>query len=273
MAAGNLPKCLDISCGIPTDVRFLFKEDTKDQEKEVKAHKLILAVASDVFQREFYGSMKEKEVVKIVDVDQEVFQAMVEFIYNKTLDWKAFDLPFHCSLFYVAEKYIIKGLKDKILSSIAVQQHHKVKMMNVLEIASLAEENRHFEPLAELLFQISVACLERHFRGGSYKDVARFCAAAADPSLLPKLMQMLIAYKPNYEQSLGKLSYDLVLNVIRDVMSMEDSDTFGVGRYDMVEMLGGKCSNLEVDNALEFLCRQGFIYSTIDEDHFNLTDN
>jgi len=274
MAAGNLHNCLDVSCGIPTDVRFLFNE----QEEEVNAHKLILAVASDVFTREFYGSMKEKEDVKIVDACQEVFQAMVEFIYDKVLDWGAFDLPFLCSLYYVAEKYDIKGLKAEILMSVRGEQRRNVNMTNVLEVATLAEENSHFEPLSEQLFQISVACLERNFRGGSYQEVARFCATAADPSLLPKLMEKLLNYyKPNCEPSFGKLSFDLVLAMItvraRDNMEDPDSWSPGVQRYEIMEILGDKFSEFEVDEALDYLCREEFIHQTIDEDHFIPIDN
>ena len=44
----------------PTDVRFWFK-DEEGVTKEVKAHTQILAAASDVFHREFYGSFKAED--------------------------------------------------------------------------------------------------------------------------------------------------------------------------------------------------------------------
>eukprot|EP00092_Neocalanus_flemingeri_P016058 GFUD01017382.1.p1 GENE.GFUD01017382.1~~GFUD01017382.1.p1 ORF type:complete len:277 (-),score=58.96 GFUD01017382.1:27-857(-) len=193
MAAKHLSKCLDISYGIPTDVRFLFKDGT-----EVKAHKVFLAVVSDVFKREFYGLMKKEvkgseEDIDIVDATQEVFNTMVEFVYNKDLDWNAFDFHIHCSLYYLAEKYNIVDLKSTILSFIADNQ--LVNMENVMEVACLAEENSHHEPLSDLLYQNCVSCLEGNFQG-SYNEVVKFCAdselySEAYPRVFPKLMKQL----------------------------------------------------------------------------------
>eukprot|EP00092_Neocalanus_flemingeri_P016982 GFUD01018367.1.p1 GENE.GFUD01018367.1~~GFUD01018367.1.p1 ORF type:complete len:274 (-),score=54.10 GFUD01018367.1:159-980(-) len=198
MAAANLSKCLDISCGIPTDVRFLFTDGKNGNE--LKAHKLLLAVASDVFQRAFYGSMKkettEEEDVKIVDASIEVFKTMVEFIYNKELNWKAFDLHFLCSLYYLGDKYNIANLKASVLNSIA--DHPRVNMENVLDVAFLAEENVNFDPLYEQLYLISFTCLDRNFLG-SYQDVVNFFSYAkpfeVDPRLVAKLMHKLLVYK------------------------------------------------------------------------------
>ena len=72
MAVNKLSKCLDNS-GLPTDVQFVFKGEY-NLPKKVKAHKLILSIASDVFEREFYGSMKEDgDKITIEDAEQEVF--------------------------------------------------------------------------------------------------------------------------------------------------------------------------------------------------------
>ena len=57
MAVNKLSKCLDNS-GLPMDVKFVVKGEYI-LLKKVKAHKLILSIASDVFEREFYGYMKE----------------------------------------------------------------------------------------------------------------------------------------------------------------------------------------------------------------------
>ena len=76
MAMLNLSKWLDENSGPPTDVTFVFKGVVK---KELKAQ-CILSVASDVFERGFYGSLKEeKTTIEIV----EAFLAMIHFIFNK----------------------------------------------------------------------------------------------------------------------------------------------------------------------------------------------
>ena len=69
MAMRKLSMCLDPSRGPPMDVTFIFKKGA--DVREIKAHKLILSIASDVFNREFYGSMKEpKDNIDIVDASQ-----------------------------------------------------------------------------------------------------------------------------------------------------------------------------------------------------------
>ena len=67
MAAKRLFKSLDPVSTPPTDA-----------ESELRVHKLILGIASDVFDREFFGSMKEtKEVIDIVDATHDVLKAMI----------------------------------------------------------------------------------------------------------------------------------------------------------------------------------------------------
>ena len=50
--ATNLSLTLSSSSNIPTDVKFVFKVEAEDNNtvKEVNAHKLILALVSDVFE-------------------------------------------------------------------------------------------------------------------------------------------------------------------------------------------------------------------------------
>jgi len=133
----------------PTDVRFWFKDDD-GSIKEVKAHTLILAAASDVFNREFYGNLSSEHDIEIKDACQEVFQTMVEFVYNKKPSYKDADLGFLASLYYLADKYDIQDLRIEIIAAIP---DHEVTKENVLEIANLAEENILHNPLSEALYE------------------------------------------------------------------------------------------------------------------------
>ena len=149
----NLSKCLEPnSGGPPSDVTFKLEE-----EKElVKVHKLILAIASDVFNREFYGSMEVEDEIVIVDANKDVFQAMVHFIYNKAhINWK------ECSLYYLAEKkYNLTELKDSIIDSIADQ---RVTKENALDVARIAEDNKHHKPLCEEIYEVVAKFLNKGF--------------------------------------------------------------------------------------------------------------
>ena len=132
----------------PTDVRFWFKEQDGDI-KEVKAHKMILASASDVFNRQFFGSMETEDNIEISDASQAVFLAMVEYIYNKKPNLKDVDLRFITSLYYLGDKYDIVHLRNEIIAHISEQ---KVSKENVLDMAIAAEENNHHTTLSEALY-------------------------------------------------------------------------------------------------------------------------
>lgn len=130
---------------------------------EVKAHKMILALVSDVFVKEFFGSMKEEEdEIDIKDASQEVFQAMIDFIYNKHVDIGEYDLVFTSQLYNLAEKYNIQDLRREIIASIP---KHDMTDENVLDVAILAEENIHHKPLCEELYTAATGYLMKKFDG------------------------------------------------------------------------------------------------------------
>jgi len=141
----------------PTDVRFWFK-DADGAVKEVKAHSQILASASDVFYRQFYGSLKAENDVEIKDASQESFLAMIEYIYNKKLVFKDISLSFLASLYYLANKYNIEDLRDEIVASIP---EHEVTKENVLEVGLLAEENVLHQELSEALYDAAAGFVKK----------------------------------------------------------------------------------------------------------------
>ena len=160
MAESNLLKFLNPKfreCP-PTDVRFWFKDEVSGGTKEVKAHTVILAAASDVFNREFYGSLNADHDIEIKDSCQEVFLKMIEYIYNKKSDFKKDSLSFLASLYYLADKYNIKDLRDEI---VAVIPDHKITMKNVLKVATLGEDNILHEPLSEALYEAAVCFVKK----------------------------------------------------------------------------------------------------------------
>ena len=83
-----------------------------------------------------------------------VFKAMIEYIYNKKMNWKDYKLTFLAYLSYLAEKYDISELRQEIISSIP---EHRVSDENVLDVAILAEANTHHQPLSNTLYD-AVKC-------------------------------------------------------------------------------------------------------------------
>jgi len=192
MAMRKLSMCLDPSKGPPMDVTFLFKIGT-NAVREVKAHKLILSIASDVFNREFYGAMKEpKDVIDIVDASHEVFQTMINFIYNKRPIWMNFDLKFLSSLYYLAEKYNIEDLKSDIIESIP---RHKISKDYVLEIGILAEVNSHHEQLSAKLYELVATFLLKEFSGELDKALDFFYMNEENESHAVVIFKIMAAIK------------------------------------------------------------------------------
>jgi len=162
----RLPSSLSSSSRIPTDIKFVFKvnevEDNASFE-EVSAHKVILALVSDVFEKEFFGPMKEdKSEIEIKDAKQEEFKVMLDFIYNKQSDLSMYDLYFLSKLYYLAEKYNISALRNEILSTISQKE---VCDENVLDIAIVAELNVAHEMFSETLYESVAVFLLRKFAG------------------------------------------------------------------------------------------------------------
>jgi len=162
----RLPLSLSSSSRIPADIKFVFKVNELDEStsfEEVRAHKVILAVVSDVFEKEFFGPMKEAESeIEIKDAKQEEFKVMLDFIYNKQSDLSMYDLYFLSKLYYLAEKYNISALRNEILATISQKQ---VCDENVLDIAIVAELNVAHDTFSETLYESVAVFLSRKFAG------------------------------------------------------------------------------------------------------------
>ena len=145
----------------PTDLRFWFK-DHNGVIEEVKAHRVILAAASDVFNREFFGSLKAEENIEIKDVNQETFLLMIEFIYNKKTKFLGADVTTLASMYYLGDKYNIKPLRIEVLASIS---ELKIDKENVLKVAIIAEDSILLQPFSEALFDVVATFINQKLGG------------------------------------------------------------------------------------------------------------
>ena len=156
----RLPLILS-SSSIPKDIKFLFKEE--GVVTSIMAHKIILAVISDVFEKQFFGSLKEPEhEILIKDAKREVFEVLIDFIYNKQPIMSDFDLYFLSSLFYLAEKYDISALKKEIIATII---NKEISDENVLNVAIIAEESIVLEEFSDNLYDRVAMFLLKKFAG------------------------------------------------------------------------------------------------------------
>ena len=78
-------KYLSPDSEIPHDVFFVVKSgiDGDDSSNRIGAHKVLLAGASPVFTRMFFGPMKEeREEFEVEDTTYEMFNTMINYIYQ-----------------------------------------------------------------------------------------------------------------------------------------------------------------------------------------------
>ena len=161
----RLQQSLSAEFGIPTDVTFLFKrkeDDGSTKIGEIRAHKHILALASDVFKKGFYGGFEDNGSIEIIDVTKEVFEVMINFIYDKETTMNNYDLDMMCSIYYLADKYSITELEEEILIAIECKE---IAVENVIDVGILAIQQAVHEKLAEALLEASVQRLSRMFKG------------------------------------------------------------------------------------------------------------
>jgi len=102
--------------GIPCDVTFHFGDDEDFEmidadvvNEDVKAHRVILALASDKFKKMFY-TMPTQNEVKIENISRSVFSAMISFIYGIPADLQTLDFAELLELLKVGEDYKVAGL-------------------------------------------------------------------------------------------------------------------------------------------------------------------
>ena len=90
-------------------------EEPEEKGGDVGAHRLLLAGASPVFRRQFFGSLRETaEVVTIRGTTVEAFRTLINYIYTPLGQFSLDHIGCPSGLFHivnVAEKYQLPGLR------------------------------------------------------------------------------------------------------------------------------------------------------------------
>ncbi|KAJ6639827.1 BTB/POZ domain-containing protein 3, partial [Pseudolycoriella hygida] len=88
-----------------TDVYFLFN----DEKKKIAANKCLLAIASPVFEKMFYGQLKESGDITIVDATHDAFVEFLQFFYCDKFELSTEHI---CEVLTLADKYDVAGLMN-----------------------------------------------------------------------------------------------------------------------------------------------------------------
>ncbi|XP_014369884.2 BTB/POZ domain-containing protein 9 [Papilio machaon] len=79
-------------------------------DKKFKAHKLILGISSPVFEAMFYGPLSTNSEIVITDIEPEIFQQLLNYIYTDKVEISSIEEAFE--LLYVSRKYLLDHLSE-----------------------------------------------------------------------------------------------------------------------------------------------------------------
>ncbi|KAJ8726048.1 hypothetical protein PYW07_000746 [Mythimna separata] len=131
----------------------------------IAGHKLVLAMASPVFEAMFYGGMAERnDPIPILDVQPEAFRALLEYIYTDNINISSFDKA--CELCYGAKKYMLPHLVKECTRYLWSDLYPR-NACRAYEFARLFEEN----VLMDKCIQIISTNTKEVLTDSSFEDV------------------------------------------------------------------------------------------------------
>ncbi|XP_055917225.1 uncharacterized protein LOC129949661 [Eupeodes corollae] len=122
-------------------------------KSEFRCHKLILSTASPVFDAMFFGSMREKDAIEIRDMNANIFQKLIYYVYTGRVNLEEESIEDVFELYYGAEKYLLSDLIEGCLN--AVKQ--KLRFDNILPALELGFY-LNLEPLLQVCTHFFTHC-------------------------------------------------------------------------------------------------------------------
>ena len=176
---------------IAFDVTYKVLDSEGKLEGEVSGHKFLLALASPVFRRGFYGTdFKEKksESIEMKGTTLKAFEALISVIYRRPLDLENMTVTETFDLMNLAERYDLPKLKNKLMQEFETMVLSKD---NVVKVANTAMKFCQLEEACEALLLNCAKTLLRDLK--TQESVFRFCSSAygsGNEMLVLKLMSM-----------------------------------------------------------------------------------
>eukprot|EP00092_Neocalanus_flemingeri_P017118 GFUD01018513.1.p1 GENE.GFUD01018513.1~~GFUD01018513.1.p1 ORF type:complete len:285 (-),score=58.94 GFUD01018513.1:89-943(-) len=240
----SISKSLDPSFGIPTDVTF----QILTSGKEVKAHKYVLALASPVFKKQFFGDAKETEdVIPVKETTEESFKTMIDFTYGKEIDWKEMTIEDLFNVSNMAEKYLNETLMKEVQK---VFEDVDITVDNAVTVAATAEEFSQFEDISKALVVHCVKFLKSVLT--TQDEFVKFAAKYANTEMSQTALSLISKFPEvsPAEKQCGKCGKDC-----RQGKGLLTSDHIAVGDRVLINDQG------KWDYALQRTCRRGVITS------------
>lgn len=115
------------------DVTMMMDAELGDQceNKELQAHKVVLAAASPVFRAMFFGGFEDTTTVRIKGIRPVIFRALIGFIYGNPLTLSS--LEEHLEMFMAADQYDIRTVTHDVERYLC----SRLKWQNCVEMYNL----------------------------------------------------------------------------------------------------------------------------------------
>ncbi|XP_028162760.1 BTB/POZ domain-containing protein 1-like [Ostrinia furnacalis] len=114
--------------------------------KKIKAHKLILCISSPVFEAMFYGPLSSDKEVVITDIEPEIFQQLLNYIYTDKVEISSIEEALE--LLYASRKYILDHLTDMCIAYIQTN----ICVDNVIQVLNYPDYDKQLTSCALKLF-------------------------------------------------------------------------------------------------------------------------
>lgn len=114
--------------------------------KDFKAHKLILGISSPVFEAMFYGPLSTNNEVVITDIEPEIFQLLLNYIYTDKVEISSIEDALE--LLYASRKYILDHLTNMCIAYIQIN----ISVDNVIHVLNYPDYDKQLTSCALQLF-------------------------------------------------------------------------------------------------------------------------
>ncbi|KAK3933417.1 BTB/POZ domain-containing protein 6-A [Frankliniella fusca] len=137
-----------------SDCMFLVGEGQCKQE--FRAHRILLAACSPVFEAMCFGPLAEKSDILIPDLEPKAFQVLLQYVYTDSVQFSSVEEA--CNVLYAAKKYLISNLSQLCHSYVKRNMQAK-DVVTVYEYAKLLGEDALYEPCLLMLKKYAVEVL------------------------------------------------------------------------------------------------------------------
>ncbi|XP_026757314.1 kelch-like protein 40 [Galleria mellonella] len=130
--------------------------------KDFKAHKLILGISSPVFEAMFYGPLSNNKDVIITDIEPDIFQLVLNYIYTDKVDISSVEQAFE--LLYASRKYLLQSLVEICITFI----QENISIDNVIEVLNYPE---YLQDKQLITYSLKLFCEHPSYLLHEYKNI------------------------------------------------------------------------------------------------------